>query len=56
VNQGGARSPLLRFWGDAHNEGQFMFLDLLMLLLLVALFALCGALVRFAETIIRPSE
>jgi hypothetical protein len=31
-----------------------VFLDLLMLLLLVGLFALCAALVGFAEHVIRP--
>jgi hypothetical protein len=33
-----------------------MLLGLLMLVLLVGLFALCGALVRFAGNIIRPQS
>jgi hypothetical protein len=33
-----------------------MWLDLLMLLLLVGLFALCAALVRFAEDVVGPKN
>jgi hypothetical protein len=38
----------------AHSDGKPMLISLVMLLLLIAVFLSCGALIGFAESIIAP--